>query len=74
MGSHAGLIELILVFAAVLALAIWDLTATRRALEADPPPEPVAKPPAKGRSRPKRANGTPRAKPKPRPKPEPRTE
>ncbi len=73
MGSHAGLIELILVFAAVLALAIWDLMATRRALEAEPPAEPVMKPPAKSQIRPKRANGKPRAKPKPQPKPEPPT-
>ncbi len=66
MSGHIGLIELILVFAAVLGLAVWDLMATKRASATEPPPDPKLA--AKQRGQARTTNGKPRAKPKPRAK------
>jgi hypothetical protein len=70
MSGHFGLVELILVFLAVLGLAVWDLMATKRSTS-DPPrapqPQPAASVTAEKKSRPPAA-AKPRAKPKPRAK------
>jgi hypothetical protein len=63
MSGQFGLIELILVFAAVLGLAIWDLMATKRAIEAEPtPPQPAPKPKAPSKLRLASAKPKPPAK------------
>jgi hypothetical protein len=70
MSGHFGLVELILVFLAVLGLAVWDLMATKRSTS-DPPrvPQPQPSAPVTPDKKPKpKAVAKPRAKPKPRAK------
>lgn len=62
MKAHLGLIELILMFAAVIGLAVWDLMATKRAAAAEPASEPAPKQAAKAKTGPRAADGKPRAK------------
>jgi outer membrane biosynthesis protein TonB len=76
MSGHFGLVELILVFLAVLGLAVWDLMATKRSTS-DPPrvPQPQPSAPVTAEKKPKPpaaakqpAASKPRVKPKSRAK------
>jgi hypothetical protein len=73
-GNHLGLVELILVFAGVLGLAVWDLLATKRAVDRDRTAVAASKPDAKPTPKSNAPGGKPRAKPRSRPKPAPARE